>query len=146
MIAAIAPVASARAQYSVKSVKAEPPQAVNAEIRKQVGDNAVQFLDGKGNLICQLWFAKAIPVVSTTVGAMRDRRDGVLRPGQRRFARSDAGRQRPNSVFGRFPICRTTTHAIAATGRRWTNPSNVTEKYIATPQPSTANAISFQNM
>ena len=55
-------------------------------------------------------------------------------------------RQRPNSVSGRFPICRTTTHAIAATGRRWINPSNVTEKYIATPQPSTANAISFQNM
>jgi hypothetical protein len=62
---ALVPADAAQAQYSVKSVKAEPPQEVNAEIRKQVNDASVQFLDGKGNPICHLWFATAIAADAT---------------------------------------------------------------------------------
>jgi hypothetical protein len=61
----LGPATLARAQYSVKSVKAEPPPEVNASLRKQIGDDSVQFLDGKGQVICQLWFSKAIPSDAT---------------------------------------------------------------------------------
>ena len=59
------PAVTAQAQYSIKPVKAEPPQEVNAALRKQVNDESVQFLDSKGNVICQLWFAKAVPAEAT---------------------------------------------------------------------------------
>jgi hypothetical protein len=65
VVVAVAPATWAQAQYSVKSVKADPPADVNASLRKQVGDNSVQFLDGKGNVICQLWFANAVPADAT---------------------------------------------------------------------------------
>jgi hypothetical protein len=62
---AVAPAATAQAQYSIKSVKAEPPQEVNAALRKQLNDDSVQFLDAKGNIVCQLWLAKAVPTEAT---------------------------------------------------------------------------------
>jgi hypothetical protein len=56
---------NARAQYSVKSVKAEPPPEVDNSLSKLVNDESIQFLDAKGTVLCQLWFAKAVPSEAT---------------------------------------------------------------------------------
>jgi hypothetical protein len=60
IVSALTMTAVSQAQYSIKSVNEAVPQEVNAEIRKQIADASVQFLDGKGNLVAQFWLAKAV--------------------------------------------------------------------------------------
>src|SRR5262245_247192 len=52
--------------YSVKAVAGvAPPKEVQEPIRKLLKDESVQLLDGKGNLLAELWFRKEMPVKAT---------------------------------------------------------------------------------
>jgi hypothetical protein len=47
--------------FSVKSTTTEPPKELHESIRKLLGNNAVQFFDPAGKLVCEVWFAKELP-------------------------------------------------------------------------------------
>ncbi len=52
--------------YSVKTVAgAAPPKEVQEPIRQLLKNESVQLLDGKGNLLAELWFRKEVPVKAT---------------------------------------------------------------------------------
>jgi hypothetical protein len=53
------------AAYSVKEVAAESPKTLNEAVRKQLGDRAVQVLDDKNNVVCQIWLAREVPAQAT---------------------------------------------------------------------------------
>ena len=52
-------------KYTIKTVKAEPPKELKDPVRKALGDQSVQLLDGSGNVVCQLWFRKEVPSEAT---------------------------------------------------------------------------------
>jgi hypothetical protein len=62
---AAAPAWSAAADYTIKTVKAEPPKEIKEPIRKLLSDQSVQFLDPKGTALCQLWFRKELSAEAT---------------------------------------------------------------------------------
>src|SRR5262245_10460129 len=52
--------------YSIKTVAgSEPPKEVQEPIRKLLANQSVQFLDGKGTLVMELWFCKEVAVKAT---------------------------------------------------------------------------------
>jgi hypothetical protein len=51
--------------YSAKQADATPPDEIKEPIRKLLTDKAVQFLDAKGGVVCELWFAKELPSKAT---------------------------------------------------------------------------------
>jgi hypothetical protein len=53
--------AAQETKYGLKSVKVPPAKQLDDSIRKLLDDNAVQFLDPKGDLIAELWFRKEVP-------------------------------------------------------------------------------------
>lgn len=53
------------ADYSIKTEKADAPKDVPEAARKLLGDQAIRFSDGKGKLLAELWFRKAIPAKAT---------------------------------------------------------------------------------
>jgi hypothetical protein len=65
LLLAAVPAWSADAKYTIKVVKAEPPNELKDSIRKVLGDQSVQLLDPKGTAICQLWFRKEVPAEAT---------------------------------------------------------------------------------
>jgi hypothetical protein len=56
---------AALAQYSLKPTENAPPKEVNEAIRKLLQEQSVQMLDGKGNVMCELWFRKEVPAKAT---------------------------------------------------------------------------------
>src|SRR5262249_28622524 len=52
-------------KYSIKTVKADPPRELKEPIRKLLGNQSVQLLDGKGTALAQLWFRKETPATAT---------------------------------------------------------------------------------
>jgi hypothetical protein len=59
MLLCAAPAWSA-AKYTAKLVKADPPKALKEPIRKLLDDQSIQVLDGKGSVLCQVWFCKEV--------------------------------------------------------------------------------------
>ena len=53
------------AKYTIKEAKAEPPKELKPAVAKLLDDAAVQLLDGKGTLICEVWFRKELPAKAT---------------------------------------------------------------------------------
>jgi hypothetical protein len=51
--------------YSVKEAKTAAPEGLKEPIAKSLGERSFQFLDAKGNLLCELWFRKEIPAKAT---------------------------------------------------------------------------------
>jgi hypothetical protein len=51
--------------YSVKEAKTPPPEGLKEEIAKALGERSYQFVDEKGNLLCELWFRKEVPAKAT---------------------------------------------------------------------------------
>lgn len=51
--------------YSIKTAKVEIPKEVKKPIRELLNEEAVQFMDGKGNVIADIWFRKALPVTAS---------------------------------------------------------------------------------
>ncbi|HKI37836.1 MAG TPA: hypothetical protein VKA46_38640 [Gemmataceae bacterium] len=62
---AVASTAHAQAKYSIKEAKTELPKELKPAVAKLLDDNAVQLLDGKDTLICEVWFRKEVPVKAT---------------------------------------------------------------------------------
>ncbi len=62
---AVTSAAHAQAKYAIKEEKADPPKELNAAIAKLLDDKAVQLLDGKGTLICEVWFRSEVPANAT---------------------------------------------------------------------------------
>ena len=48
-------------KFSVKATTANPPKELNESIRKLLGNNAVQFFDPAGRLVCEVWLVKELP-------------------------------------------------------------------------------------
>jgi hypothetical protein len=57
--------APASADYSIKVVTAPPPKELAAAVGKLLGDQCVQFLDGKGELLAEVWMRKDVPAKAT---------------------------------------------------------------------------------
>jgi hypothetical protein len=53
------------ADYDIKADKSAPPKELSDAVRKQLGDRSVQFLDGKGKVLSEVWFCKEIPAEAT---------------------------------------------------------------------------------
>jgi hypothetical protein len=53
------------ADYSIKVVNEAPPKDVKEPIRKLLGEQAVQLLDGKGEPLVEVWFRKEVPGKAT---------------------------------------------------------------------------------
>jgi hypothetical protein len=51
--------------YSAKQADGAPPDEIQEPIRKLLTDKAIQFLDAKGGVVCELWFAKELPSKAT---------------------------------------------------------------------------------
>lgn len=47
--------------YSAKTADTAIPAEIKDEIKKGLSEKAVQFLEAKGGLICEVWFAKSLP-------------------------------------------------------------------------------------
>jgi hypothetical protein len=52
-------------KYSAKLVDTAAPDEIKEPIRKLLGEKAVQFLDDKGGVICEVWFSKELPAKAT---------------------------------------------------------------------------------
>ena len=51
--------------FAIKRGDTPPPKEVQEPIRKLLSAQSIQLLDGKGALICELWFRKDLPVKAT---------------------------------------------------------------------------------
>src|SRR5262249_14377974 len=65
VLLAAAVTARAQAPYSIKEAKTAPPKELKPAVAKLLDDNAVQLLDSKGTLICEVWFRKEVPAKAT---------------------------------------------------------------------------------
>jgi hypothetical protein len=50
------------AKYSIKTANTAPPASLHEAIRNTLDSKSVQLLDGKGTVICELWFRRSLPV------------------------------------------------------------------------------------
>jgi hypothetical protein len=57
--------ARAADSYSLKVVEAKPPKEVQEEVSKTLGDRSIQLLDGKNEVLVQVWFRKELPAKAT---------------------------------------------------------------------------------
>jgi hypothetical protein len=57
--------AHAQAKYAIKEAKSEPPKELKPAVAGLLDDGAVQLLDDKGTLICEVWFRKEVPAKAT---------------------------------------------------------------------------------
>jgi hypothetical protein len=53
------------AKYSIKEAKTELPKELKPAIAGLLDDNAVQLLDAKGTLLCEVWLRKEVPAKAT---------------------------------------------------------------------------------
>jgi len=56
---------AAEGNYSAKTVKTPVPKEIQEDIAKQLSDQAVQLLDGKGTLLAEVWLRKELPAQAT---------------------------------------------------------------------------------
>ncbi|MER3415594.1 MAG: hypothetical protein C4297_05205 [Gemmataceae bacterium] len=52
-------------KYLLKIVQQAPPMEINESIRALLDGHAYQILDGNGNVRCEIWFRKVVPVQAT---------------------------------------------------------------------------------
>jgi hypothetical protein len=52
-------------KFSIKAEKAAAPEGLKPDIARLLSDEAVQFLDPKGGVVCTLWFRKEVPSDAT---------------------------------------------------------------------------------
>ena len=64
LVLVLMPVAG-RAQYTIKEAETDPPKELDKSIGDLLARNAVQFLDSKGDLLCEVWFRKDVPSDAT---------------------------------------------------------------------------------
>jgi hypothetical protein len=62
---AVATSAPAQTKYSIKEAKTEPPKELKPAVAKLLDDGAVQLLDDKGAVVCEVWFRKEVPAKAT---------------------------------------------------------------------------------
>jgi hypothetical protein len=65
LLAAVATTAHAQAKYSIKEEKTAPPKELAPAVAQLLDEAAVQFLDDKGGLVCEVWFRKEVPAKAT---------------------------------------------------------------------------------
>jgi len=58
---------SASAQYTIKQTEQAVPMELSEPVRAEMGDKPVQLLDGKGDLMLEVWVRKAVPAKATDV-------------------------------------------------------------------------------
>jgi hypothetical protein len=54
------------AEYAIKEAETPPPKALDKAIGDLLGKKSAQFLDAKGELVCELWFRKDVPANATS--------------------------------------------------------------------------------
>lgn len=65
LVAAVAPALAADAAYSIKTAPAAPPKDLTADIGKLLGDQSIQLLDAKSELVGEFWLRKETPAMAT---------------------------------------------------------------------------------
>src|SRR5260370_29761715 len=59
------PACEAHLPYWVKEAKTAPPDGLKEAIAKALDERSYQFMDAKGNLLCELWFCKEVAAKPT---------------------------------------------------------------------------------
>lgn len=62
MLLAAVPTFAADAKYTIKSAVTPAPKELAEPVRNLMSDRAVQLLDEKGTVLCQVWFRKELPL------------------------------------------------------------------------------------
>jgi len=57
-------------KYTIQSIEAKPPAQIKEPISQLLEGNAVQVLDGKGEVYCEVWFRKSVPAKATEAQVM----------------------------------------------------------------------------
>jgi hypothetical protein len=65
LLAAAVPVRAADTKYTIKVVTAEAPKELQDPIRTLLGDRCIQLLDGKGEVLAEVWMRKEVPGKAT---------------------------------------------------------------------------------
>jgi hypothetical protein len=65
LLCAVATTAHAQAKYSIKEEKTAPPKELAPAVAQLLDDGAVQLLDAKGGVVCEVWFRKEVPAKAT---------------------------------------------------------------------------------
>jgi hypothetical protein len=61
LVVAVYPALAAEGKYSVKSAATAPPKELSEPVAKLLGQESIQLLDAKGEVLAELWFRKEIP-------------------------------------------------------------------------------------
>jgi hypothetical protein len=62
----VLPAAADPAEYAVKEAETPPPKVLDKSIGDLLGKKSIQFLDAKGELVCELWFCKEVAANATS--------------------------------------------------------------------------------
>jgi hypothetical protein len=62
---AAAPTWAAEPAYSIKTATTPVPKELKEAVAKLLSDRSIQLLDAKGNMLCEIWFRKELPVKAT---------------------------------------------------------------------------------
>jgi hypothetical protein len=65
LLVAVSGAWAAEGAYTIKTTTTPPPKELKEGIAKLLSDQSVQLLDGKGTLLCELWFRKEVPANAT---------------------------------------------------------------------------------
>ncbi len=65
LLMAVSSAWAAEGAYTIKTATTPPPKELKDSIAKLLGDHSVQLLDGKGAVLCQVWFRKEVPASAT---------------------------------------------------------------------------------
>ena len=65
LLATAVPARAADAKYAIKVVNAAPPQELQEAVRTLLGERCVQLLDGKGDVLAEVWMRKEVPGKAT---------------------------------------------------------------------------------
>jgi hypothetical protein len=100
----LCPLAAPAADYQVKEADSAPPKELDKAMSGLLGGKSIQFQDGKGEVICELWLRQEVPSFATeqqakngltyrelaestvlgavrVVGAVSDYRKQTIKPG-----------------------------------------------------------------
>src|SRR5262245_32526366 len=65
VVAAMSLVQAQGGKFTIKTADTAPPEEIGAPIRKLLGPQTIQLVDGGGKTVCEVWFRKEIPADAT---------------------------------------------------------------------------------
>jgi hypothetical protein len=65
LLVTVLPVATAKAQYTIKDADNAPPKELDKSIGDLLTPKSIQLLDAKGEALCEVWLRKEVPSSAT---------------------------------------------------------------------------------